>query len=58
MMMVNELYHKEIGRHPQRTSKTKPFINNYNWNGINFPSGKDDWEKFEKDNPICNMLKE
>ena len=31
----------------QRTSKIKPFINKYNWKGINYPSGKDDWKKFE-----------
>ena len=23
----------------------------YNWKEINYPSGKDDWEKFEKNNP-------
>ena len=22
----------------------------YNWEGINFPSEKDDWKKFEKNN--------
>ena len=27
-----------------------PFINNYNWAGINFPSEKNDWKKFEKNN--------
>ena len=25
-------------------------INKYNWEGINFSSEKDDWEKFEKNN--------
>ena len=28
----------------------KPFINKYNWEGINFPSEKDDWKKFQKNN--------
>ena len=27
-----------INRDPQRISKTKPFINNYNWKNIDFPS--------------------
>ena len=37
-------------RDPQRITKIKPFINKYNWEGINFPSEKDDWKKFEKNN--------
>ena len=28
----------------------KPFINKYKWEGINFPSKKDDWKTFEKNN--------
>ena len=28
----------------------KTFINRYNWEGINFPSEKEDWKKFEKKN--------
>ena len=34
----------------QRITKSKPFINKYNWEGINFLSEKDDWKKFEKSN--------
>ena len=34
----------------QRITKIKPFINKYNWEGINFPSEKDNWKKFEKKN--------
>ena len=30
--------------------KIKPFINKYNWDGKNYPSEKDDWKKFEKNN--------
>ena len=26
---------------PQRITKIKPFINNHNWEGTNFPSEKD-----------------
>ena len=32
------LNHKHIKKDPQRISKIKPFINQYDWKGINFPS--------------------
>ena len=36
---------------PQRISKVKPFINKYDWKGINFPSPKKDTgKKFESNN--------
>ena len=40
----------KIDKHPQRISKIKPFIDNYNWNDINFPTTKKDWNKFEVNN--------
>ena len=42
------LNHEE--KDPQRAIKIKPIINKYNWEGIHFPSDKDDWKKFEKNN--------
>ena len=39
-----------IDKHHQRISNIKPFINNYNWNNINFPVAKKDWNKFELNN--------
>ena len=27
-----------------------PFINKYNWKGINYPSEKDEWKQIEKNN--------
>ena len=42
------LDHEEIKKDPQRITIIKCFINNYNWKGIIFPSGKDDWKRFEK----------
>ena len=39
-----------IDKHHQRISKTKHFINNFNWNNINFPTAKKDWNKFEHNN--------
>ena len=29
-----ELNHEEIEKHPERITKTKPFIKKYNWEGI------------------------
>ena len=39
--------YEEIGKHAERITKTKPFINKYNWEGINYPSEKNDWKIFE-----------
>ena len=35
---------------PKKILKIKPFRNKYNWEGIHFPSEKNDWKKFEKNN--------
>ena len=44
------LNHQEIGCHPESISKIKQFINNYNWKNIDFPSERNDWERFERSN--------
>ena len=44
------LYYKNIETHPERISKLKPYINNYNWEGIELPAGPKDWKKFEWNN--------
>ena len=50
------LNYKEIKKkNLQKITKIKPFINKYNWEGINFASEIDDWRKFEKNN-ITNAL--
>ena len=41
------LNHQNIENHPERISNIKPFINQYNWEGTDFPSGIKDWKKFE-----------
>ena len=41
------LNYENIERHSQRISKLKPYINKYNWEGIEFPAGPKDWKKFE-----------
>ena len=44
------LNYGEVEPHPERVSNIKPFINEYNWKGINYPSKIDDWKTFEKNN--------
>ena len=44
------LNHEKIKKDPQRLSKIKPFIDNYNWKDIEFPSHSKDWKKFEQNN--------
>ena len=47
----------EINKHSQRVSKIKPFIEQYNWKDIDFPSTRKDWKKFELNNEIVlNIL--
>ena len=40
----------KINKHPQRISEIKPFIDQYNWNNIDFPSTSKDWKKLELNN--------
>ena len=44
------LNHGKINRDPQRVSKITHFIDQYNWNDIDFPSTGKDWTKFELNN--------
>ena len=44
------LNYGKINRDPQRVSTIKPFIDQYNWNDIDFPSAGKDWKKFELTN--------
>ena len=46
-----------IDNHPERISKIKPFIDQYNWKEIDFPAMRKDWKKFEQNNEIAlNIL--
>ena len=40
----------KINKNSQRISKIKPFIEEYNWKDIDFPSTSKDWKKFELNN--------
>ena len=47
----------KINDHPERISKIKPFIEQYNWKDIDFPSTSKDWKKFESNNEVAlNIL--
>ena len=48
---ITVLNHKQIKNHPERISNLKPFINQYDWKGINFlPKQEKDWKKYESNN--------
>ena len=40
------LNHERIKNYPERTSNLNPFIDQYNWKEIEFPSHPKDWKKF------------
>ena len=44
------LNHQKIKNHPERILNIKPFIDQCNWKGIDFPAEIKDWKKFEQDN--------
>ena len=47
----------KINNHPEGISKIKLFIEQYNWNEIDFPSTSKDWKKFKLNNEIAlNIL--
>ena len=46
------LNYQNIKSHPERVSNLKPFINQYAWKKIDFPSPLKDWKKFELNNKM------
>ena len=49
-VLNDSLDYQTIKTHPERMSKRKPYINQYNWKDIKFPLDKEDWKKFEQNN--------
>ena len=46
-----------INNHPEKISKFRPFIDQYNWKDIDFPPTNKDWKKFELNSKIAlNIL--
>ena len=46
----DSLDYQKIKKDLQKISKLKPYINQYNWKDIKFPSDKEDWKKFGQNN--------
>ena len=44
------LHRQNIDHHLERITNINPFINNYNWKDIEFPSHLKEWKKFEQNN--------
>ena len=51
----DSLKYQAIEKDPQRISKLKPYINKYNWEGINFSAGSKEWQKFEQNNNTITL---
>ena len=49
--VIAALHHEEIGVHPERISKLKPYAERYDWSGLEFPVSVNKIGKFEKNNP-------
>ena len=48
--IIISLFHKEIKKNPETISKIKSFINNVDWENINFPPEEQDYQQFEMNN--------
>ena len=48
--MTVALNHKNNENHPKRILNINPFIDQYNWKGIDFPAGMKNWKKSERNN--------
>ena len=44
------LNHPNVENHLEKISNIKLYIDQYNWEGIDFPSGIKDWKKFQQNN--------
>ena len=54
-IVILSLYHQEFKCHPERISKIKLFINNLNWENINFPQQEQDYQQFEMNNKSITL---
>ena len=46
---------QNIKKDPQRISKMKPFIDQFNWKEIDFPARSKDWKNFELNNEKIDL---
>ena len=49
--VIAALCHEQIDAHTEHISKLKPFVSQYNWDGLEFPVAVNKLDKFEKNNP-------
>ena len=49
--VIAALHHEEIKHNPERISLLRPYENQYNWKGLEFPVSIKKIDKFEKNNP-------
>ena len=49
--VIEALHHEEIKHHPERISLLRPYENQYNWKGLEFPVSIKKIDKFEKNSP-------
>ena len=49
--VIEALHHEEIKHHPERISLLRPYENQYNWKGLEFPVSIKKIGKSEKNNP-------
>ena len=45
--MIAALHYQNINHHPERINNLKSYIDNYNWDGIDFPTDRKGWDIFE-----------
>ena len=48
--------HKEIGLNCNRINKIKTFLHHFNFNNINYPLKKEDYEMFERNNELTYLV--
>ena len=48
--VIEALHHEDIKHHPERISLLRPYENQYNWKGLEFPVSIKEIDKFEKSN--------
>ena len=53
--MTIALNYDKIGDNPERAKKVKPFVDQYDWKEVNFPSYINDWKKFELNNKSIGL---
>ena len=49
--VIAALHHEDINHNPERISLLRPYENQHNWKGLEFPGSIKKIDKFEKNNP-------